>query len=260
MNVSRIKLAGAAVVIFMVTVCLYWPGVRGEFLNGDDREYLRQSEHWNGLTWNAVKWAFTSTDQYYHPLVRLSHVLDYQLFGKSAAGHHATSIVIHALNAALVFEFLWVLLAATSLTMGERLTVAFWVALVFAIHPLQTESVAWIAGRTQLLCTLFGIGRLWAYAAGARRWVVWGLYMLALLCKPMAMSFPFVMLAMDYYPLRRNEQLGWGQLIWEKAGWIAVAAAAGLAAAITKPERFSWASELSWFHGVKLADWQLHGS
>jgi tetratricopeptide (TPR) repeat protein len=162
-------------------------------------------------------------------LVRLSHVLDYQIWGTNAAGHHATSVVVHALNAALVFGFLWTLLGAASLTTGERLAMALGVAVVFAIHPLQAESVAWMAGRTQLLCTTFGIGCLWAYVARARRWTVWGLFVLALLCKPMAISFPFVMLAIDYYPLRRHEQLGWGRLLREQAAFVALAVAAGLA-------------------------------
>ena len=183
----------------------------------DDDEYLRQAMRWNGLTWNAVKWAFTATAPYYHPLPRLSHVLDYQIWGRNAAGHHAASVVVHALNATLVFGFLWTLLGAVSLTARERLAMAAGVAVVFAIHPFQTESVAWMSGRTQLLCTTLGIGCLWAYAAGARRWVVWGLYAGALLCKPMAVSFPFVMLAIDYFPLRRHEQLGWGRLVREKA-------------------------------------------
>ena len=237
MTVRRTKLVGIALVIFAATVWLFWPSVHGEFLAGDDLEtYLRPAERLNGLTWNAVKWAFTCTDSYYQPLVRLSHVLDYQIWGKNAAGHHAASVMVHALNAALVFGFLWTLLGATSLTTGERLTVALWIAVVFAIHPLQVESAAWISGRTQVLCTTFGIACLWAYAGGARRWLVWTLYVAALLCKPMAVSFPFVMLAMDYYPLRQYERLGWGRLLWEKAGWIALAAAASLATLITKSQ------------------------
>ncbi len=234
MNVSRIKLVGVALAIFAATVWLYWPSVHGEFLAGDDLEYLRQSERWNGLTWNAVTWAFTSTDSYYHPLSRLSHVLDYQIWRKNAAGHHATSVVVHALNAALVFGFLWTLLGATFLTTGERRMAALWVAVVFAIHPLQTESVAWMSGRTQLLCTMFCIGSLWAYAAGARRWVVWGFFVLAVLSKPMAVSLPFVMLAMDYYPLRQHERLGSGRLVWEKAAMMAVAGLVGVATVMTK--------------------------
>ncbi len=159
MTVSRTKLVGIALVIFAVTVWLFWPSVHNGFLTRmDDDEYLRQAVRLNGLTWNAVRWAFTTTQPYYHPLPRLSHVLDYQIWGKNAAGHHATSIVVHALNAALVFGFLWTLLGAASLTTGERLTMAVCVAVAFAIHPFQAESVAWISGRTQLLCTTFGIG------------------------------------------------------------------------------------------------------
>jgi len=235
MNVSRTKLLGLGLVIFAATIWLHWPSVHGQILAyGDDAESLRQSVRWNGMTWNAVKWAFTCTDSYYQPLVRLSHVLDYQLWGKNAMGHHATGVVLHALNAALVFGFLWTLLGATALTTGERLTVALWVAVVFAIHPLQVESTACISSRTQVLCTTFVIGSVWAYTAGVRRWVVWMLYLAALLCKPMAVSLPFAMLAIDYFPLRRHEQLGWGRLLGEKVPLIALAAAASLATLIAK--------------------------
>jgi tetratricopeptide (TPR) repeat protein len=235
-NVNRTTLVGVALVIFASTVWLYWPSVHGEFLTGDDITDLRQTVRVHGLTWNAVKWALTCTDDYYHPLPRLFYVLSYRIWGKNAAGHHANSVVEHALNVALVFGFLWTLLSATSLTTGERLTLALWVAVVFAIHPLQVESVAWMAVRNQLLCVTFGIGSLWAYAAGARRWLVWTLYVAALLCKPMAVSLPFVMLAMDCYPLRRHEQVGWGRLVWGKAAMIALATAASLATVITKSQ------------------------
>ncbi|MGD0061610.1 MAG: hypothetical protein ABSD58_19555 [Verrucomicrobiia bacterium] len=233
MMVSRTKLVGIALVIFAATVWLFWPSVHGEFLGEDDRGYLQQAIQCNGLTWNAVRWAFTEREPYYHPLPRLSHVLDYEIWGTNAAGHHLTSIVLHALNAALVFGFLWTLLGAASLTNGERVTVALGVAVVFAIHPLQVESVAWISGRTQLLCTMFCIGTLWAYAASARRWAVSALFVMALLCKPMAMSLPVVMLAMDYYPLRRHEQLGWGRLLHEKILLIGLAAAGAALAMAT---------------------------
>ncbi len=233
MTVSRTRLVGIALVIFAVTVWLHWPSLNGEFLDVDDKEYLEQAVRCNGLTWNAVKWAFTSTEHYYHPLPRLSHVLDYQIWGRNPAGHHVTSVFLHALNAALVFGFLWTLLGATSLTTGERLTVALGVAMVFAIHPFQVESVAWMSGRTQLLCATFGIGSIWAYAAGARRWLVWGLFVLALLCKPVAISLPFAMLAIDYFPLRRFEQSGWGRFLWEKAVLIALAAAVAVVPIIT---------------------------
>ncbi|MGD1019647.1 MAG: tetratricopeptide repeat protein [Verrucomicrobiia bacterium] len=249
-NVSRTALVGMALTIFAGALWLYWPSTRGGFLKVDDTEYLRQSIRWGGLTWNAVKWAFTSTDAYYQPLVRLSHVLDYQIWGMNAAGHHVTSVFLHALDAALVFGFLWTLLGATSLTTSERLSMAVWGAVVFAIHPLQTESVAWMAVRTQLLCTTFGISCLWAYTAGVRRRVVWGLYVTALLCKPTVVSLPFVMLAIDYFPLRRHERLGWGQLVLEKAVMIGIAGMVGAATVITESR---WSGPMTPLAAISLS-------
>jgi tetratricopeptide (TPR) repeat protein len=240
MKVSRIKLVGVALVIFAVAVWLYWPSVHGEFLDVDDKDYVQQAASWNGLTWTAVTRAFTITQPYYHPLPRLSHVLDYQVWGKNAAGHHATSVILHALNAALVFGFVWTLLGAVSLAAAERFAVAVGVATVFGIHPLQVESVAWIAGRTQLLCLTFGIGCLWVYITGGPCWAVWGLFTLALLCKPTAVSLPFAMLALDYFPLRRYERFGWGRLVWEKAPMMALAVVAGAITVATETSLAPW--------------------
>src|ERR1017187_4367819 len=234
MKVTRSVLLGVALAIVTGTLWLHWPSVNGGFLTRmDDDEYLRQSVHWQGLSWGAVRWAFTSAEPYWQPLPRLSHVLDYQLWGTNARGHHATSVVIHALNAALVFGFLWTLLglAAMSLTTGERLALAIGIAVVFAVHPLQVESVAWMSGRTQLLCTTFGIGSLWAYAGGARRWTVWALFVAALFCKPLAVSLPFAMLATDYW---QRQKLGWVQLLRRNAALIAVGVAAAVATIITE--------------------------
>ena len=236
MNITRTTLAGIAAAIFAIAVALHWPAVEGAFLAGmDDDEYLRQAERAGGLTWAAVKWSFTSTAPYYHPLPRLSHALDYELFGANARGHHATSVVLHALNAALAFGLLWRLLGAVeTLKPGERLALAAGVAGVFAIHPLQVESVAWMSGRTQLLCTAFSLGCVWAYVAGRRGWPVWLLFALALLSKPMAVSLPVVMLILDYFPLRRVEVAGWHNVTREKAGLIAVSIAVSLATVITQ--------------------------
>jgi hypothetical protein len=139
MNGSCTKSVGVSLATFAVTVWLHWPCVHGEFLDTDDKEYHQQAVSWNGLTWTAVKRALTTTRPCYHPLPRLSHVLDYQLWGKNAAGHHAVGILLDGLNAALVFGFLWTLLGTTSVTAGERLAVTLWGASVFAIHPLQVE-------------------------------------------------------------------------------------------------------------------------
>jgi tetratricopeptide (TPR) repeat protein len=236
MSVSRTTFLGLGLALFAGALWLYWPSLQGEFLRVDDVEYLRKSIQCNGLSWSAVKWAFTSTASYYHPLTRLSHVLDYQIWGTNAAGHHATSVVLHALNAVLLFGFLWTLLGEASLTMPERLMIGWGVAAVFAVHPLQNESVAWMSGRTQVLCTTFLLGGLWAYVAGTHRWTVWVLYIAALLSKPMAVSMPFLMLAIDYFPLRRHQRSGWRRPVCEKTGMIVLAAAVGVAAIVTRSQ------------------------
>jgi tetratricopeptide (TPR) repeat protein len=233
MKITRAKLFGVALAIFVGALWLYWPSVNGGFLTRmDDDEYLRQAVHWQGLSWGAVRWAFTSTEPYYQPLPRLSHVLDYQIWGTNAQGHHVTSVLVHAFNAVLVFGFLWTLLeVATSLSTRERFVLSIGVAAVFAIHPLQVESVAWMSGRTQLLCTAFGIGSLWAYVAGARRWMVWTFFVAALLCKPLAVSLPFAMLALDYW---QHEKSGWRELLRRNAAMIAVGVAAAAMTIITE--------------------------
>ena len=216
MNESRTRLLGLGLVIFAATFCLYRPSLDGEFLRGDDWENLHQAIRWDGLSWGAVHWAFTSAQPYYQPLARLSRSLDYQLWRKKAAGHHLTNVVLHAVNAVLVFGLAWTLLGATSLTTDERLATACGVSVVFAVHPLQVETVAWISGRTHLLCATFGIGSVWAYVAGARRWLVWALYAGAVVSQPIAVSLPLTMLAIDYFPLRRHQEAGWRQLLIEK--------------------------------------------
>jgi protein O-mannosyl-transferase len=234
-KISRTTLVGVALAIFAGTLWLHWPDTRGGFLTGmDDDENLQAAIRCKGLTWQAVTWALTTTEPYCQPLPRLSHVLDYQLWRTNAAGHHATSVIVHAVNTALLFGFLWTFLAAVSLTTVERLMLAAGVAVAFAIHPLQVESVAWMSGRTQLLCTTFGIGCLWAYVANTPRWVVWILFGAALLCKPMAVALPFAMLILDFYPLRRYERVRWPRLLGEKAVLIAMCAVAAVATAATE--------------------------
>ncbi|HTS16448.1 MAG TPA: tetratricopeptide repeat protein [Verrucomicrobiae bacterium] len=241
-----------ALAVFAGTMWLHWPSVRGGFLSRmDDDEYLHQSIRWNGLTWGAVKWAFTTTEPYYHPLPRLSHVVDYQIWGRNAAGHHATSVVLHALNAALVFGFLWTLLGATRLGDGERLALALGVSLVFAAHPLQVETVSWISARSQLLSTAFGIGCAWAYCARRSRWTVWALFAAAILSKPTAVSFLFVILAIDYFPLRRLERIGWKRVLGEKVVMIAIAAAISTVTILTESSTGGMIEPLQAVHSLQ---------
>ena len=187
----------------VATLALYNPVNRHPFVNYDDDRYITENLHvHNGLTWRTITWAFTATEQgNWHPLTWLSHALDYQLFHQNPAGHHLTSLLIHAANAVLLFLFL---MYAT-----RRLGPSLFVAALFALHPINVESVAWVAERKNVLCTFFFFATLIAYGWYARqpdwrRYLVFaGLFVLGLMSKPMVITLPFVLLLLDYWPLGR---------------------------------------------------------
>lgn len=189
--------------LVLLTMLAYFPVRSNGFINFDDNHYITENSHVkNGLTWDTVKWAFTTYDAAnWHPLTWLSHALDYQLFGMNAAGPHLVSVLLHALNAVLLFLVL------------QRLTTFTWrsltVAALFAVHPLNVESVAWAAERKNVLSILFFLLAIWAYCryfrqpSVARYLGVVGLFALALMSKPQVIILPFVLLLLDYWPLGR---------------------------------------------------------
>ena len=187
----------------VATLALYNPVNRHPFVNYDDDRYVTGNAHiHNGVNWDTIAWAFSSTEQgNWHPLTWLSHALDYQLFHQNPAGHHFTSVLIHAANAVLLFLFL---MYAT-----RRLGPSLFVAALFALHPINVESVAWVAERKNVLCTFFFFAALIAYCWYARRpdWrrylAFTGLFVLGLMSKPMVITLPFVLLLLDYWPLGR---------------------------------------------------------
>ena len=213
--------------LFLATVATYSEVRTFDFINFDDPDYVAANPHVRqGLTGEALRWAFTSTESAnWFPLTRLSHILDVQLFGLDAGYHHVTNVLIHALAALLLFAFL------------HRATAAKWpsalVAFLFALHPLHVESVAWIAERKDVLAAFFGFFTLWAYVRyvehGRRSWyfVALGAFCLGLMSKPMLVTLPFVLLLIDVWPLRRPRT--WG-LLWEKVPFFALSVAS---AAIT---------------------------
>ena len=176
----------------------------------DDPEFLTENPHvQGGLNWAGVKWAFCNTEQagYWAPLMWLSHMLAWQLFGRNAWGHHLVNVLLHATNTALVF------------LVFRRLTRATWrslmVAALFGLHPLRVESVAWVTERKDVLSMLFWILALWAYAkyveaapvrsSRANLWygAALGMYVLGLMSKPvLVVTLPCVLLLLDYWPLR----------------------------------------------------------
>jgi protein O-mannosyl-transferase len=219
-----------------VTLILYNPVNRHDFINFDDDHYITQNPHIRGLTIENIRWAFTSTaEANWHPLTWISHEIDYQLFHLHAGGHHFISLLFHAANAILLFLLL-------SRGTG-RVWPSLMVAALFAVHPLNVESVAWAAERKNVLCTFFFLLNLWAYGWYVRRpnvgryLVVAALFAMGLMAKPMVITLPFVLLLLDYWPLNRirnssnatatseTPQVSFGKLALEKLPLLALSAA-----------------------------------
>jgi protein O-mannosyl-transferase len=186
-----------------VTAALYSPVRNYPFINYDDQQYVTRNAYvQQGLTWKTWTWAWTATDAYnWHPLTWLSHTLDCQLYGLKPTGHHLSSVLVHCLNALLLF----LLLLWSTGRLGRSLVVAA----LFALHPLDVESVVWIAERKNLLSTLFFLLALGAYGwyatkpSVSRYLLLAFLFALGLASKPMAITLPFVILLLDFWPLER---------------------------------------------------------
>lgn len=242
-------------------LAIYNPVNRHPFTNYDDDRYVTENAHVRqGLTGETIAWALASLEvANWHPLTWMSHALDYSLFRMNPAGHHFTSIAIHVANVTLLYLLLiW----ATG-----RFGPSLFVAAMFAVHPINVESVAWIAERKNVLCTFFFFLALWAYGWYARKpdWkrylAVMLLFVAALASKPMVITFPFVLLLLDYWPLNRvaegkqgnAQKLSWSRLIIEKLPLLALSAADAL---ITmKAQQSSGAVRTAEFSfGVRLAN------
>ena len=195
--------------LFLVisTIAIYAPVRHHDFINHDDGLYVEDNRHVQaGLTSESIKWAFsvTKSDEraYWHPLTWLSHMLDCQLFGVQPGYHHLSNLLYHLLNVLLLFLVL------------TRMTGAIWksafVAALFAIHPLNVDSVAWIAERKNLLSTTFWFFTMLAYVFYAknpsfRRYLlVFAVMTAGLLAKPMLVTLPCVLLLIDFWPLNRT--------------------------------------------------------
>jgi Flp pilus assembly protein TadD len=208
----------------LLTLALYAPALGNGFVDYDDGMYVTENPRIaQGLTRENVAWAFTTTEAMnWHPLAWLSHLLDAELFGLKPAGHHATSVLLHALNAALLFLLLQRATGATGASLAA--------AALFAAHPLNVQSVAWVSERKNVLSTLFWLMTLGAYGAWARRpraaayAALVACAALALMAKPMAVTLPFTLLLLDYWPLGRWAA-GQPRLWLEKLPLFAMAAA-----------------------------------
>lgn len=192
--------------LFVVTLALYWPVLEQDFVYFDDHRYVTEnSAIQQGIDWTTFEWAFT-TDRMgtWHPLTWLSHAADWKVYGSDAGGHHLTNLLLHTLNVLLLYGVL------------RRMTGSTWasafVAFVFAVHPINVASVAWIASRKGVLSTTFWLLSMRAYEAYTRqggRWryfLVLAFFGLGLMSKPMLVSLPVIFLLLDVWPLRR---IGW---------------------------------------------------
>lgn len=212
----RTAIIGAALVT--LTWLTFGQTLRYGFVNYDDNAYVYQNPVvMRGLSWPGVIWAFTHAHSgNWHPLTSISHMLDCQLYGLNAGGHHFTNVLLHGVAVLLLFLVL------------RQMTGALWrsafVAAVFAIHPLRVESVAWIAERKDVLSGVFFILTLWAYAAYVRnrpslfRYLVLTItFALGLMSKPSLVTLPFVLALLDYWPLARFRKDSIAQSI--AVGW-----------------------------------------
>jgi tetratricopeptide (TPR) repeat protein len=218
------RLAALQLGLAAVTVAVFWNVGAHGFLSYDDGLYVTANPVVaGGLTREGLLWAFTTTHAAnWHPLTWLSHMLDVELFGLDPSGHHAMSVALHVANVLLLQAFLF------------RATGALWrsgaVAALFAWHPLHVESVAWVAERKDVLSTLFWMLTLLAYLAWCRRPStgrqvrVAALFALGLMAKPMLVSLPLALLALDLWPLGRLEKGTLRRRLVEKAPLFALAA------------------------------------
>ena len=193
----------------LVTIVVYSPVLRFGFISLDDEPYITENPHLRGgLTLHGLGWAFTTPLDQWMPVTWLARILEYQAFGLNAGAHHLINVLFHIANTLLLF---WVF---------NRMSNAPWrsalVGALFALHPLHVESVAWVTGLKDVLSMCFAMLSLWTYVryveqstvGGSRLKVFYGLtllfYALALMSKPMAVTLPFVLLLLDYWPLGRT--------------------------------------------------------
>ena len=198
-----------SVLLILSTFAVYWQVQDHEFLGYDDNVYVTDNLNVKaGLTKESVMWAFTTSSYFnWHPMTWLSHIFDYQFYGLNPKGHHLTNLFFHIANTLILFMVLL------------RMTGAFWqcgfVAAMFALHPINVESVAWIAARKDVLSTLFWLLTMWAYIHYAnkpsikRYGLVFLFFALGLMSKAMLVTLPFVLFLLDYWPLGR---LKFGQI------------------------------------------------
>lgn len=245
--------------IFLAVFAAFYPITGNGFINYDDNDYVTENLHVQaGLTWRQAAWAFANTDAgNWHPLTWLSHMLDCQWYGPNPWGHHLTSVLIHAANAVLVF----VVLRAMTGAMWRSL----FAALLFGLHPLRVESVAWIAERKDVLSAMFWLLSMWAYIAYARNqkdrprraavnyWIALVCLALGLMSKPMVVTLPLALLLIDCWPLQRMTRDNAARLFLEKGPFFLLAIAGSVIAFLAQRSQGAVIDYLPLSHRLETA-------
>src|SRR5881397_548634 len=240
------------VLIAVVTFATFLPALHNQFVNWDDDKNFLENPHYRGLGWTQLTWMWTTHLGHYIPLTWMTFGFDYLLWGMNPLGYHLTNLLLHAANAVVFFFITRRLLTRALPSPSERghaLAVsAGFAALVFAIHPLRVESVAWVTERRDVLSGLFYLSAVLAYLRAwdreerGRGWY-WGavaLFAGALLSKSMAVNLPVVLMILDVYPLRRlGGSIGWRseparRVYVEKIPFVLLAAAASAIAVMAQ--------------------------
>jgi tetratricopeptide (TPR) repeat protein len=202
-NLSCISSFHLGAFLLVLSLCAYWGVQDHEFIELDDHPAITDNAHiQHGLSLSSIRWAFTTAYyDYWHPLPWLTHMIDWQPYGKNAGGHLLTNLILHMLNAVLLF-------AALTCMTGCKWRSAL-VAALFAVHPINVESVAWVVERKNVLSTLFWMLTMWSYILYSRspnplRYVgMLMIFITGLTAKPMLVTLPFVLLLIDFWPLKR---------------------------------------------------------
>jgi Flp pilus assembly protein TadD len=239
---ERWLVIGICIFLTAITFAVFGQTLRYEFVNFDDNLYVYENPAVvRGLNLKGIEWAFThDVCANWHPLTMMSHMLDCRFYGLNSGGHHLTNVLLHTASVILLFLVL------------RRMTWLLWrsafVAAVFAIHPLRVESVAWVAERKDVLSGLFFMLTLWAYTryVASDKWqvtraestpppaprhlslfycLVLLFVALGLLCKPMLVTLPFVLLLLDFWPIQRFNRAMLPRLLLEKLPLFGLAAA-----------------------------------
>src|SRR5256886_249736 len=240
------------VLIALVTVAAFLPALQNQFVSWDDDENFLDNPHYRGLGWTSLRWMWTTHLGHYIPLTWMTLGLDYLLWGMNPFGYHLTSLLLHAANAVAFFFVVRRILKRALPSPSERghaLAVsAGFAALVFAIHPLRVESVAWVTERRDVLSGLFYLSAILVYLRACERgargrgwyWLSVAVFGCALLSKSMVVNLPVVLLILDVYPLRRlGGFVGWWseparRIYIEKIPFVLLAAAASAIAVMAQ--------------------------